>query len=78
MKTIDSLKKEILNLMRELNIKSPHRASEICVELSVLLADLSDLSDDKEIKRFIKARESMIIRVENHLKNLGNFERRGI
>lgn len=112
----------ILALSDELDVvRNPHRASEIAVEMSVLLAGLSEplhqlelqyqllrgeryhknldeglkptpakdsLEFDEELiklklrlekfKEFVRSHERLVNRVENHLRNAGNMERRGV
>lgn len=112
--------KNIQALESKLNLKNPHRNSEIAVEISILLGNLSDdlseleniYSEHREevyknnlermkptparqslefdstlrlmrneinqLKEFIRTRESLVRRIENHLRNVGDMERRGV
>lgn len=109
-------------LSKQLDVVSnPHRASELAVEMSVLLACLNEplyqlelryqlLRGEKynenldngmkptpakdslefskglielrleleKFKEFVRSHERLVNRVENHLRNAGNMERRGV
>lgn len=120
MRTLNETVSAIVNLEKQLDVKNPHRASELAVEISILLGELVEpisgyetdymllrsekyhenlermkptpakdaLDFDPELvklrvqieklKDFQRSRERTVNRIENHLRNIGNMERRGV